>query len=120
MGINDIESKKILSGLLEVLNEKKGENITVFDVENITTVAKYIIIATANSNVHSAGLARSIIDFFKNNDLGNLLFSKGPDTNNPWILIDGTDYVIHIFLAETRNFYSLEKLFFKAKLLFQS
>ena len=104
LDVKDIESKKILNGLLEMLNEKKGENISVFDVENITTVAKYIIIITANSLVHSASLTRNIIDFFKNNNLGNLLFSKDPDTNNPWILIDGTDYVIHIFLKDTRKF----------------
>jgi ribosome-associated protein len=105
---------------VELLNEKKGENITIIDVDKISNIAKYIIIVSANSTVHSASLSGYVIDFFKSNNSGELLFTRSPDTNNPWILIDGTDYLINIFLGETRNFYSLEKLFHKGNIIFQS
>jgi len=106
--------------MLKLLDSKKAEDITAIDISDVSSMAKYIIIVTANSSVHSRTLAKYIIDFFKENNLNNYLFNKSIDFNNPWILIDASDFIINIFLSETREFYNLEKLFFKGKIIFDT
>jgi len=106
--------------MLSLIDEKKGENITCIDIQNITTIAKYLIIVTGNSQTHSSSLAGHVIDFFYLQELQELLFKKDPNTANPWILIDASDYLINIFQKETREFYALEKLYFKGNIIYQS
>ena len=75
-----------------------------------------MVIVTSQSNVQSSSLAAHIIDYF-DDKAPHLLFTKTPALNNPWVLIDATEIIVHIFMPEARNFYSLEKLYFKGKML---
>lgn len=102
------------------MDSKKGEDIIAIDISEVSNIAKYIIIATATSLVHSKSLTKYIINLFEEKNLGKLLFNKNLDSGNPWILIDATDYIINIFQAETREFYNLEKIFFKGKTIYNS
>ena len=120
LDLKNSEEKKILENLLELLDTKKAELITAIDISEVSSIAKYIIIITANSTVHSKTLAKYVINYFIDNKNKNLLLNKNVDLNNPWILIDATDYIINIFLSETRNFYNLEKIFFKGNIIYNS
>ncbi len=102
--------------MIILIDSKKGENISVIDISQISVIANYIIIVTATSNVHSNSLAKYVVNFF--NELPKKqLFTKNPAYNNPWILIDATDIIVHIFQRESREYYNLEKIYFKGKLL---
>lgn len=105
---------------MDIIDSKKGEDIIAIDVSDVTSIARYIIVVTTTSTVHSNSLAKHILDFFENNKLRELLFNKNPELNNPWILIDATDIIINIFQREARDFYALEKLYFKGKMIFKS
>ncbi|OHD07347.1 MAG: ribosome silencing factor [Spirochaetes bacterium GWD1_27_9] len=105
--------EKIIKDLVELIDSKKGEDIAVIDVKEILPVTNYVFVVTANSSVHAHSLAKYIISFFVENSLKNFLHNKSIDLNNPWILIDGGDIIVNVFLKETREFYNLEKLYFK-------
>lgn len=120
LDISNLEEKELLENLLELLDSKKAQQITAIDIAKVSSIAKYIIIVTANSSVHAKTLAKYVINYFLENKIKNLLLNKNMDLNNPWILIDATDFIINIFLSETRDFYNLEKIFFKGKILFNS
>jgi ribosome-associated protein len=102
--------------LIELIDEKKGEDIKVIDVSEITSIAKYIVIVTTMTNVHSNSLAKYVLEYFETK-APYMLLTKNPTYNNPWVLIDGADIIVHILLPEARNFYSLEKLYFKGKII---
>jgi len=104
----------IVDKIIELLDEKQGIDLKVINVEEIIPITSYIVIVTANSTVHAKSLANNIFSYFKNSKLGNMINNR-PDLNNPWILIDAKDILINIFLKETRDFYSLDKLYFKGK-----
>ena len=111
-----IDTKEILNKLINLIEDKKGMNIVTINIEEMTSITKYFIIVTTTSLVHSNSLAGYIIDFFKEYS-SSQLFTRNVDLNNPWILIDSTDIIVHLFLEETREFYNLEKLYFKGKLV---
>ena len=112
------ETRKIVDELINVLTEKKGEDITALDITDQNSIADYIIIVTANSTPHAAGLGKAVVDSFMDNNHKDFLFKRNVETNNPWILVDAKDIIIHIFMAEEREFYNLEKIYTKGKRIY--
>lgn len=109
---------ELVDKLIKLIIEKKGEDITVIDVDETSGFAKYVFIVTVNSLTHSKSLGKYIVDFFIENDLKKFLYNKRIETSNPWVLIDGGSIVVHLFMPDTREYYSLEKLYFNGKLLY--
>ncbi len=104
---------KLISGLIDFIKEKKGENLRVIDVENVSSVGRYIFIVTTTSLPHSNALSKYIIDYVKENDKRPVQYSQSTEVNNPWQLIDAGDIIFNVFLQETRELYSLEKIYAK-------
>lgn len=93
----------------ETLDENKAVDIKEIDVTELTDVTDYIVICTATSNRHSASLADKVER--KLRDAGvRSMGTEGVKHPDGWVLIDFGDIVVHIMLAEAREFYSLEKL----------
>ena len=109
---------KLIKDLVDLVDSKQGMNITVIDIRDISSFSDYIMIVTANSLVHSRSLAKYISDFLNENGMTGGLKNKNTDMNNPWVLIDGGEIIINLFLRETREFYNLEKLYFKGKVVY--
>ena len=62
-------------------------------------------------------MTKNLIDYLIDNGYRDYLLSKNIPTNNPWILIDASDIIIHIFEKEVRDFYNLEKLYTRGKVI---
>ena len=112
--------ESIVKQLIELLESKKAENIIAIDVTGLTSIADYIIVASANSNTHASSLGKYTVDFFLESDNKDFLYKKNVELNNPWILIDAKDIVVHIFMPPEREFYSIEKLYSKGKIIYKS
>ena len=113
-------NEKILKDLIDLADSKKGMDIVAIDVREVSILADYILIMTSNSAVHSASLGKHIIDYFVDNGLKSMLYSQQPKFNNPWILLDATDIIVHIFSEEARQFYALEKVYFRGTQIYES
>lgn len=120
ISINNQKEFDFIKKLIDLIESKKGENIVVIDISNFLPIADYVIILTANSITHSKSLTKYILEFLNETEYKDILSHKNIDLNNPWILIDVKDIIIHIFLKETREFYSLEKLYFKGKVIYKT
>ena len=92
----------------ELILSKKGYDIKVLDLREISSVADYFIICTADSQIQVRAIADEVDD--KLRDIGiKCQFKEGYNTLN-WVILDYFDVVVHIFKAEAREFYNLEKL----------
>lgn len=100
--------EKLLTIIAEVIDEKKGQNMTVIDVINKTSIMDYMVIVTAISSRHANALAHYVSEKAKQNNFTPLGIEgqQGSD----WVLLDLGDVVLHIFTAQARDFYQLEKL----------
>ena len=120
MEISTEKELDFIKKLIDFIESKKGENLIVIDISEIMLIASYVVIVTANSITHSNSLTKYILDFFIQSEYKDMLYQKNFTLDNPWILIDAKDIIVHIFLEETREFYSLEKLYFKGKTIYKS
>tara|TARA_B000000609_G_scaffold61076_1_gene45398 strand:- start:194 stop:541 length:348 start_codon:yes stop_codon:yes gene_type:complete len=111
-------SKKTLSEVCNLsLIDSKAEDLLVLDVENISSFADKIIIATATSNRHAISISEKLVDCLKENKF-NILGVEG-EIDSGWILVDCGDIVINIMRKEQREFYDLEGLWGENTLITQ-
>lgn len=93
---------------LEALEDVKGQDILVLDVQPLTTVTDTMIICTGTSNRHVKSLAQSVAEKAKHSG-HQPLGIEGQDQGE-WVLVDLGGVVVHVMQAQARAFYQLEKL----------
>jgi ribosome-associated protein len=95
--------EKVREGLTAAL-DRKAAAVLVFNLTELTTMADYFVLSTANSIRQARAISDAIAA-----KLGSPLSTEGMETAN-WILMDYGDVVFHVFQEEARRFYALERL----------
>ncbi len=105
----DLEtSRKMAQMAVEALEDKKGEDIRVIDISEISTLADYFLIAAGSNRNQVQALSDSVQE--KLGRAGYMTKNvEGYDMAN-WILLDFGDIIVHIFDSENRLFYDLERI----------
>jgi ribosome-associated protein len=91
-----------------MLEERQGADILLLDVGEITILADYFILCSANSERHLRALSGDVAKQLKG-DVGSPLSVEG-EPESGWVLIDYGDVVVHLFMPAVRGFYALEEL----------
>jgi len=102
-----------VEAIIEWLQEKKAENIKIYDVENKSGYTDVIIVCEGSADIHNRAIAQYLIDNAKEYHL-SVLSKEGMDYGQ-WVLIDLGDVVVHIFLPQTRDYYNIDDLFDKVR-----
>ncbi len=108
-----MEPLDIAKKAAEIIDNKKGENIKILEISDLTVIADYFVIATGSSSTHVRALAGEVEYNLKQQNVLPLR-TEGEDTAG-WIVLDYASVLIHVFSEEARDFYSLEKLWADAK-----
>ena len=103
-----ITTKEVASRAVAALEDKKGLDIRVLKIAEITTLAEYFVICTGTSNTHINALSNSVEAAM--DEAGEPLVSREGHRSGTWVLLDYGSVVIHVFTEDTRKFYDLERL----------
>jgi len=98
----------ILEKIVDVIDQKDGENTVVIDMKSTLILTDYFVITTANSTSHMVALRDAVVKEFQKFDHEIIYYDK--DKNHEWMIVDAGDIVIHIFTKKAREFYDLENL----------
>ena len=97
----------------DTLDSKKAKDIKLLHTRDITILADYFVICTASSTTHLKTLSDEVEKVLKEN--GEMPRRREGHRSGGWILIDFSCVIVHLFLQETRDFYTLERLWSDAK-----
>ena len=92
----------------KALDSKKGHDIQVIDVENLTSLADYFVICSGTSNTQINALCDAVEKAV--NEAGEPTLHREGYRGGTWVLLDFGSVVVHVFSNEAREFYSLERL----------
>ena len=101
-------SKEVVKIAVEALDSKKTEDIKVVKVEGLTSITDYFVIATANSTTQVKAAADEVEFKLKQQEVEPNKIDGYQ--NAEWIALDYFQVIVHVFNRDTREFYSLEKL----------
>jgi ribosome-associated protein len=88
-------------------DDRKGSNITLVQVGDVSYLADYFVIATGFSTVQVRAITRSIEAALEQDFNRRPLRVEGQMEGN-WILMDYGEVMVHVFMPEARDFYDLE------------
>lgn len=102
------DSKELVKIAVSALEEKKGENVKIIDIREVSVLADYFIIADGNNGNQVQSMADNVQEM-----LGKAGYEcrqvEGYNSAN-WILLDYGDIIVHVFCREDRLFYDLERI----------
>lgn len=108
-------SNEVLKNAVQILDSKKAEDLTAIKIKDLTILAEYFIIAGGNSNTQVRAMADEVE--FQLGKVGLQPYKVEGYQSASWIVLDYVDVVIHIFQTQTREFYSLERLWSDGELV---
>jgi ribosome-associated protein len=108
-----INSEQIAMEAALALDAKLAKDIRIFDVRGLSSVTEYYVVATGTSAPHLKALIAETQHRMK--DLGVSTYRKSGDPDSGWVVVDYVHAVVHVFSAEARDYYAIEKLWATAK-----
>ena len=94
--------------VVNALDSKKAREIKLLRTSEITILADYFVICTAGSTTQLKTLSDEVEKLLKVN--GETPLRREGHRSGGWVLIDYGCVVVHLFLQEVREFYTLERL----------
>jgi ribosome-associated protein len=101
-------SEAMLDRVTLWLDDAKAEKIVSIDLKGKSSLGDFMVIATGRSDRHVGAIADQLRKNLKEAGVAGVRV-EGLETCD-WVLIDATDILIHVFRAEVRDFYNLEKM----------
>ncbi len=93
----------------------KAEDIVLLDVRSVASFADTFLLATGTSDRHVRAVADSVREAMAAH--GEAAFGIEGYDEGRWVLLDLSDVIVHVFLAEVREHYDLERLWSDAPIL---
>ena len=111
-GGDRLNSTEVARLVVDIASDKLAENIVMLDLRRVASFADYFVIMNADSSRQIEALEEDISQALK--DVQVRPFHREGAAASGWVLLDFSDVIIHIMGSEQRDFYQLERLWFRA------
>jgi ribosome-associated protein len=101
--------------IIDALEEKKGENILLLDLQKVAMFTEYFVICTGTSDRMLDALADGVNE--KSRQIHKVKGRVEGHSAGGWMVVDFGSVIVHLFAPETRDFYKLEELWKEGKVL---
>lgn len=101
-------AKEVAAIAAKAFDSKKGIDLRLIEISDISTLADYFLICTASSNTHVRTLCDAVEEAM--DEAGEPMVGREGHRGGTWVVLDFGCVVVHVFTEETRAFYDLERL----------
>jgi ribosome-associated protein len=105
--------EEVLQTILSRLDDQKATDTTRIDLKGKTTIADYMVVTCGRSHRHVGAIAENVVEALQKRGVSRVRVEGLPHCD--WVLIDANDVIVHVFRPEVREFYSLEKMWARAR-----
>lgn len=105
----------LVKKIVEALEDKKAEDITVLDIGGVSSIADYFIIANGNNANQLTAMEDAVDEVMYTNGVHQKQVEG--TSNSTWILMDYQDIIVHLFSKEDRQFYDLDRIWRDGKVV---
>lgn len=103
-----MESKELALAAAHALAAKKGQDIRVLGIRELTVLGDYFVIGQGTSSTQVQSLADEVE--YQLEQLGaQPTHIEGRDARN-WVVLDYGSVIVHVFDPQARSYYDLERL----------
>ena len=108
-----LSAKEVAYEVTKALDAKKGLDIKLLRIDEVSSLADYFLICTGTSSTH----VKTLCDYaeYTLDQLGEPMLGREGHRGNSWELLDFGSIVVHVFTDEARKFYDLERLWADAE-----
>ena len=110
--------EKFLDDICEVILNKKGFDVKVLNVHDVTLIANYFILCSAVNTKQAQSIADEVEDKIEEDNVS--IIRKEGYREGRWILIDTGDILVHIFVKDERQHYDLDRLWDDAPVIYEN
>jgi ribosome-associated protein len=105
-----IQIRNLVQAAAQVCLDKKGEDTRILELDPIDAgLSDFFLVTSATNDRQSVAIADEI-EYKLKKEFGAYPNSVEGRRKGEWILLDYVDFVVHVFLAERRAFYDIERL----------
>jgi ribosome-associated protein len=104
------ETQVLVQAAAAVCEEKKGQDTRILELDPVDSGLSDFFLVTSATNERQAVAIADEIELRLKREFGAYANSVEGRRNGEWILLDYVDFVVHVFLAERRAFYDIERL----------
>ena len=109
------DCSELLKIICRALDEKKAADIRVLKVAEISTVTDFFVIASGQSIPQLKAMCKAVEKALKAH--GTPILGIDNDAQSGWMVVDGFEFIVHIFLPEIRDTYGLDVIWKDAEVL---
>ena len=104
------EIRNMVLAAAAACDDKKGEETRILELDSADSGFTDFFLITSGTNDRQTQAIADEVEFRLKRDFGTLPNSVEGRRQGEWILLDYVDFVVHVFLAERRAFYDIERL----------
>ena len=108
-------SLELAKEAVQILDKKKGMDLKLIGIRDISVLADYFVICTASSSTHVKTLTDAVEAAA--DDVGEPVLRREGHRSGSWVLLDYGCVIVHVFQDEARKFYDLERLWSDAEVV---
>lgn len=110
-----MDTLELAHTIVNALEEKKGEDIVLLDIHDVSLLADYFVICSGTSPRMIDALSEAVIAEIKENKGGRPRVEGS--SHGGWILADYGAVILHLFSPDRREYYALEDLWSDARVV---
>jgi ribosome-associated protein len=104
------QTRILVQAAAAACEDKKGEDTRILELDPVDSGLSDFFLVTSATNDRQAIAIADEVELRLKRNFGVLANSVEGRRQGEWILLDYVDFVVHVFLAERRSFYDIERL----------